>query len=71
MTTKAKSYHVFTVRLWSRKHYNKTITKKNLANIFDGTVFNVKTKELKHIHSASDFLKAIEKMYYECEKNEE
>ena len=73
MKTKAKSVHVFEVRLWSRKHHAEKMgmpltKRKDKINIYDGFITDVKTKKKLFVDSAGDFLKAIEKMYYGNEK---
>ena len=71
MKTKAKSVHVFEVRLWSKKHYHGTNYRvaKNVMNIYDGWITDSKTKKKKAIHSVGELLKAMEEMYREDEKN--
>lgn len=70
MKTKAKSVHVFEIRLWSKKHYNGTKYRvsKDKYNIYDGFITDSKTKKKVFIDSAGDLLKTIEKMYVEDEK---
>ena len=70
MKTKAKSVHVFEVRLWSKEYYKDTKYKANTSNIYLGLVTDSKTKKKIFVDSAGDLLKAIEKMYKEDEKKE-
>jgi len=73
MKTKAKSTHVFELRLWSKKHYggsNYRVGRRDNLNIYDGFVIDAKTKKRKYIDSAGDLLRAIELMYFDDEKNE-
>ena len=77
MKTKAKSTHVFELRLWSKRHYggsNYRAGRKDNMNIYDGFIIDAKTKKKKYVDSAGDLLKSIELMYMEDEdkdKNEE
>jgi len=62
-TGKNKSTNNFIVRLWSPKEH------EGLSLKIDGTITEVKSKEVKHFHSAGDFLKKLEQMHKKAEKN--
>ena len=71
MKIKAKSAHVFQVRLWSKKYYGGSdyrAGRKDNMNVYDGFIIDTKTKKRVYIDSAGDLLKAIEAMYKEDEK---
>ena len=67
---KAKSVHVFDVRLWSRKHYGKDAPKSD-GSIWNGIILDRKDKD-KHyfFHSAGDLLKLLEKLYFQQEEKQ-
>lgn len=72
MKTKAKAVHVYTLRLWSKKHFIEkgTIVKPKGTdyNIWAGSIKNNKTREKTIMfHRIGDLIKAIEKMYDEDE----
>lgn len=52
--------------LWSMKHYGWKIKNKNETHIYEGSV-KTDTKSIM-FHSAGQFLKAIEDLYFEMEK---
>lgn len=72
MKTKAKSVHVYEIRLWSKKYFiNKgTITKPKGTdyNIWAGSIVDVKTKKGIMFHRIGDMIREIEKRYKLAEK---
>ena len=73
MKTKAKSVHVFEIRLWSKKYFidKGTITKPKGTdyNIFAGQIIDAKTKKKIMFHRVGDLIKALERMYEQNEKD--
>lgn len=73
MKTKAKSVHVYEVRIWSKKHFINSgkIEKPKGAyenQIYDGLITNSKTKKKKFFKSPAQFMTTIERMYKEDER---
>ena len=58
-----KATNNYIVRLWSKAHYGQT-----KSNEMSGTITEVKSKEIKHFHSAGGFLKAMELLDKKTEK---
>jgi len=66
--SRGDSHNIFEVKIESRYYFVKEKKPKNKMMIYNGEIKGDRTGKRKKFHGVADFLKKLEDMYFEEEK---